>query len=311
VNRTAAQGAWSEESAPAWWHLARHVYDTAAVVGGSVSLRSTLTTAASIGRFVHRLPRGNPSARVLGELIAGDAALLETIASSMMALRYQNRALVPIVGNRGCAILNPLLEAGTTTALQRIQGPAVIATWHSGPAFGLGAALIRAGMPAFALRKEMPYARVTPLEYGLTHGTSEARAHTFARALSHLRQGGVVAIAVDVSDVALTAPVPCLNRMVRLARGPFALSRLSGAGVVPVVATWNARREISVVVGTVVSPPSGDVEPDAETIAAADVARQLDATIRALPHEIWFCMLRWLLKSPQNGPAVEVSVRRG
>ncbi|MGE0702652.1 MAG: hypothetical protein AB7P22_01810, partial [Vicinamibacterales bacterium] len=173
----AAQDTWSEEAAPAWWRRARRVYDAAAVAGGSVSLKSTLAAAAAIGRLVHRLPRAWPSAEVLGQLIPGNAQQLDSIARSMVSLRYQNRALVPIVGRGGPAVLNGLFEAGTFEALQRIQGPAIIATWHSGPAYGLGAGLVRAGMPAFALRRTMPHAGVQSLEYGLTRGTTEDRAH--------------------------------------------------------------------------------------------------------------------------------------
>lgn len=102
----------------------------------------------------------------------------------------------------------------------------------------------------------------------------------------------------------------CLGRMVRLARGPFALSRLTGVPLVPVVARWNDEGRIEIVVDRPIAAPPSGLGGDAELAATTEIARRMEAHLRARPGEIWISTLRWLLASartgasPTSGPAV-------
>ena len=103
-------------------------------------------------------------------------------------------------------------------------------------------------------------------------------------ALLHLKERGFVVLALDgVQGPGL--PVSCLGQRLELARGPFALARLSGAPLCPLVARWE-RGRIGIVVGDELAAKEGE-----EAFAAA-AARWLERYLVASPVEVRLGLLR-------------------
>ena len=96
----------------------------------------------------------------------------------------------------------------------------------------------------------------------------------------------------------MTTGVPCLGRSVPLARGPFALARLTRARLVPAVARWNDAGRIDIVVGQALGMDSAGPPAIVEASAAASAGRWFDGYAREHPQELWFCTLRWLASAP-------------
>jgi hypothetical protein len=127
-----------------------------------------------------------------------------------------------------------------------------------------------------------------------TEGDEQSRAALFHRALVHLDRGGFVALALDaVQGSALR--VSCLSRPLALARGPFALARLTGVPLVPLVARWRSGR-VEVLLGETLAPPGQEAGTEAwESALAASAARWLESYLLASPGELGLGLLRNLL----------------
>ena len=111
------------------------------------------------------------------------------IARDLSALRYSNRATMALAERRGTRCLYPLIEPAAIDALKGIRAPAILLTWHIGPALALGAALASAEVPALGIRKVAMLRPGGTVDVAATTGGPEARAHAFARALARLRAG--------------------------------------------------------------------------------------------------------------------------
>jgi lauroyl/myristoyl acyltransferase len=129
-----------------------------------------------------------------------------------------------------------------------------------------------------------------------TEGDDQRRAASFQRALAHLAGGGFVVLALDVVQGA-GLPVPCLGRTLALARGPFALARLAGAPLVPLVplvARWR-RGGVEAEAGEpiAVDPKLGPA--DRERALAESAGRWLERYLLSSPSELSLGLLRILL----------------
>ena len=160
--------------------------------------------------------------------------------------------------------------------------PLIVVTFHVGPLLALGAALESSLGSVFA-----------PVEQR-RDGDTEAhrerlRLQTFYDAAQVLRGGGCVVMALDPQD-AVWIRVPFFGRTASLARGAFALSRMTGAPIVPVVTRWRGSR-VELVSGDPLDAPDG---PDGEHAHAAAVARWLEDYLRTNPEEISLRILEWI-----------------
>jgi hypothetical protein len=264
-----------------------------------VALHAVLTATGAIGRTAHRLHPARPAvsdvAALFHDIPPADAA---TIAHAMSGARYQNRALVEIARRRGLALLRDVVDPAGVEALRPLVGggPAILVGWHVGPPFGLAGAFEAVGLQVLLLRRALSYGTTPTLEVAPTDGGQDERSSAFRQALARLREGGVVLLAVDASDVAQTAPVPCFGRARSMARGPFALARLTGAPVLPIAAALDGDRVVRVAIG---SRLTGDGEGDAlEASLAAGAAAWLEGFLRRSPGQLRRCVLAWLLEAP-------------
>ncbi|HWW59819.1 MAG TPA: hypothetical protein VN181_00500, partial [Thermoanaerobaculia bacterium] len=173
-------------------------------------------------------------------------------------------------------------------ALEAIAPPAIFGLFHVGAIHVLGAALERLRAPMLALRQGDLYTPRPPHEIATTQGTEQQRAAAFHRALRHLQRGGFVAIALDIVP-ASQIDVRCFGRPFTLARGAFALSRITGAPVIPLAGRWT-RDCVDVVAGDPL--PRSHSEQELADAAAAWLERYLlDA-----PAELTLGLLRRLLE---------------
>jgi lauroyl/myristoyl acyltransferase len=189
----------------------------------------------------------------------------------------------------------PPVVPGSSQAMA-LEPPLILVTFHVGPYQGIGAALrlLPAEVLAIARGQYATQADITLVSAGEDRW---ARAGTFHRALTALRSGTFLLFTVDAYtpgafDVS-SIDVPLLGGTLPLARGAFALARVSGAPIVPLVGRWRGT-ELEMVVGEPIPAALGEAE------MAAATARWLEGYLRANPGEISVFVLERL--RPGAGP---------
>jgi hypothetical protein len=163
--------------------------------------------------------------------------------------------------------------------------------------------------PVIALRHGILYQGRPPLTVATTEGGAQERAKLFQRLLTHLKDGGFVATALDVVPGA-GIPAPCLGHRLLLARGPFGLARLAGVPIVPLVGRF-VKGGVEIVLGRPLAVPPAAVAASAaasgaaewESFLAASAAGWLEGYLRAAPAETGLSLLRNLLGAEITPPA--------
>lgn len=134
--------------------------------------------------------------------------------------------------------LNPV----RAQALRERKGPAIIAFWHHGATHMVSLGLQTIGVPAVVIGAFMPggwFKRtVSPDMKFVLSGDARQSAVALKMALDRLKQGGAVAVAVDGSSGPGSIEVPFMGRKFPIARGMAVLARLTGAPIIPALATW-------------------------------------------------------------------------
>ncbi|HEX9986069.1 MAG TPA: hypothetical protein VGF69_22600 [Thermoanaerobaculia bacterium] len=138
-----------------------------------------------------------------------------------------------------------------------IDGAAILGLFHVGPLFAVAAYLDRLPRKAFGIVRQRD---------------DQQRALVFAQAVQHLRGGGLVVMAVDPEQASSRIGVPFRGGTLHLARGAFALARITGAPIVPLAARWRGLW-IEIVVGEALS---GATEEELAASAAQWLERYLD-----------------------------------
>jgi len=255
-------------------------------------LQRALSTAAALGQVRNRLSRRWPDPEQVRSLFPHlDRSTAARIAWSIGGLEARSRLLVTMIQGRGLEPVRPLVrlpESWTT-----LRPPLILGMFHVGAIQALGLALEQLPGPVLALRHGALFASRPPLELATTEGNEQSRAALFHRALAYLGRGGFVALALDVAQ-GPALRVSCLGRPLMLARGPFALARITGAPLVPLVARWRSGG-IEILLGETLAA-SGHEEPEAwEGSLAASAARWLESYLLASPGELGLGLLRNLL----------------
>jgi hypothetical protein len=188
--------------------------------------------------------------------------------SSWLRLRVVEAA----VGSAGASWPYPPLHVDVSA----LRPPMILATFHLGPVPALGGLLEQLPGEVLVLQRSgQPRPSLTLL--GIEADSSQ-RAAVFRRAVEALRGGGFVFVVVDAYKTAATVEATFLGRQVRLARGGFALARITGAPIVPLAARWRGRR-IDIVAGDPIL--AGD-----ESAMAGAVTSWLEDYVRENPGEI-------------------------
>ncbi len=248
--------------------------------------RMALPAASGLGALRNRLSRRWPSPEqvqaLFPHLVPRAAA---RVAWKIGALEARNRLLVDAIRREGLEPVRRLMRP-LSEAFAALRPPLILGTFHVGAVQALGAAIERLPGPVLVLRLGALYSPRPPVEILSTEGDDQRRAFSFQRALDHLKEGGFVVLALDGSP-GPGLRVPCLGRTLELARGPFALARLTGAPLVPLVARWR-KSEVEAEVGAAI----GGME---EGALAASAARWLEGYLMAAPEEIGLGLVRALL----------------
>jgi lauroyl/myristoyl acyltransferase len=179
-------------------------------------------------------------------------------------------------------------------AFAALEPPVILVTFHIGPYQAIGAALRLLPGDVVALTRDQ-YKRQADVTL-LPGGENERqRVRAFRRALSTLRSPGFVLITVDAvtpGDYEVSSvEAPLLGGTILLARGAFALARISGAPVVPVIARWRGT-ELELVLGDAISPTLD------ETAMAAATAQWAESYLREFPGEVSVFVLE-RLRAPE------------
>jgi hypothetical protein len=270
----------------------RHTFDT--LERGLAPLaarhpRMALPAASGLGALRNRLSRRWPSPEQVQALFPHLAPRAAARAAwKIGALEARNRLLVDVLRREGLEPVRRLMRPASE-AFAALRPPLILGTFHVGAMQALGAAVERLPGPVLLLRLGMLYSPSPPVEILSTEGDEQCRAFSFRRALYHLQEGGFVLLALDGSP-GPGLRVPCLGRTLELARGPFALARLTGALLVPLVARWR-KSEVEAEVGAAI----GGME---EGALAGSAARWLEGYLRAAPEEIGLGLVRALLTPP-------------
>jgi hypothetical protein len=243
------------------------------------------SAAGGFGRLRNRVSRRWPSPDQIKALFPHlDPSAAARVAWSIGGLEARNRLLVACMLREGLEPVRPLVR---TPAFDALRPPLILGTFHVGAVHSLGAAIEHLPGPVLALRQGLMYVPRPPVELETTEGDSQRRAAVFQKMLACLEGGGFVVTALDVAPGA-DLRVPCLGRTLTLARGPFALARITGAPIVPLVARWRDG-EVEVETG----PPLG--LRDLEIQMAEAAGSWLERYLLASPAETGLALVRNLL----------------
>jgi lauroyl/myristoyl acyltransferase len=164
--------------------------------------------------------------------------------------------------------------------LATLQAPAIITTFHVGVLPMLGFALQQLPAPVLIVRRHPGGTPHPSFERGATRGTEQERALLFHRCVHFLRTGRFVMIAADPFPTERGAlATPFRGGILRLSRGPYALARITGAPLIPLVARWRGAR-VEFVLG---EPVQAAKE---ETTMAREMASWLDRYLTGAPEEL-------------------------
>ncbi|MCU1347815.1 MAG: Bacterial lipid biosynthesis acyltransferase [Acidobacteria bacterium] len=224
----------------------RHVLETRSFdVAGKLLARltklhpgATFSLAAAAGALRHRVTRRWPAVDEVQALFPHlDLSAAEEVAMRIAALHERNRVLVRGIIHHGIDPVRSLVTAADS--LLELEGPRILGTFHVGALQAVGPALERLRSPVLAFRNGRLFTPRGSLRVVSTKGNEQARAAALHRALLHLREGGLVVLALDVSP-GDGAETHCLGRRLRVAQGAFVLARWTGAPIVPIAARWTS-----------------------------------------------------------------------
>jgi lauroyl/myristoyl acyltransferase len=207
-------------------------------------------------------------------------------ARELRSAALKSRALEIILARtRGEPVFPPI---AVDAAFAAVRGPAILTALHIGAVGGLGGALRLVPGEVTALHR-MEWKIPSNITGVYVAATDAAGAAAFYRAVATIRRGGCVLMLVDG-----TGPeVSLLGRRMTLKRGPFALSRMTGAPVIPLFPRWNGA-SVEVVCGETIAP----LDDEAQMVDAMAVV--LERHLLEHPATIGYQLLVHLSQAPHR-----------
>ncbi|HEY3567704.1 MAG TPA: hypothetical protein VGP73_07205 [Thermoanaerobaculia bacterium] len=260
--------------------------------------RLALASAAAAGHLRNRLSRRWPSPQQVRTLFPGlDERAAERVAWSIGGIEARNRILIDRIRMAGNGPVAPLIR--TRESFSALRPPLILGFFHTGAMQALSAAIERLPGPVLALRQGLLHPPRPPVRIESTEGDGQRRAAAFQSALDHLGAGGFVVVALDV----VPGPglrVPCLGRTIELARGPFAMARLTGTPLLPLAARWRGG-EVEIETGDPLAAPPAAAPEAWESALAAAAAHWLERYLLGSPAEVGLSLLRAFLRTGIEG----------
>ena len=290
------------------WPIVDAARHTIADLSTMVSPTAVLDMASRLGRMRHRVRQGSPASGDLAELFEGRPVASRdytSMARTIAGHEARKVALRALVHRRGNHIASALLDDEGLDALEPLRHPThplIAMTCHFGAPLALAAAFGRLGISAFAIRHSDARSVGEGSALAATMGDERQQAAALWRAVHWLRDTGVVAVAADGGDGHRTAPVLCLGRAVAFGRGAFAMARLSGAAVLPLVGLWTPTGRIRMHAGEAMTFPGGLPIEAFENASTRAFAAWYERLILSNPTQLRVGVLRRFLAAPRVAP---------
>lgn len=235
---------------------------------------AAVRAAGVLGWLTRPLGRGVPPEAIRRFLPELDRATARRISHGTWASWLRLRVLEAAVASPRARWPYPPIVAGPDPA--GFDSPHILASFHLGAIPAVGALLEQLPGNVLVLQlTELPRRRLTAELVGRDRWR---RAAAFRHALDALGRGDHVFVLADANVIPSTVEATIFGRRVRLARGAFALGRLSGRPVVPLAARWR---------GDGIEIAAGDpIPPGPEAEMAAATALWLERFVRESPEEI-------------------------
>jgi lauroyl/myristoyl acyltransferase len=168
-------------------------------------------------------------------------------------------------------------RVASAPAAADLAAPLIVTTFHIGAYAAVATFLDRLGGEVVVVHRGR-FGRQAGMTLVRAGDDEWERARTFHRGVRALRSGAFVFTTLDGYDGS-TIEVPMFGRTISLARGGFAMARLSGVPVLPVAVRWR---------GAAVDIECGDQIPPSESEQAMAVAVTgwLEDYLRRFPGEI-------------------------
>ncbi len=256
----------------------------------SISPAIGLFWARIMGRISYLLFFDRPSQKEVGAIF-GDLKKsdLSQIARDITINKHKKFILRNLMIYGGIKRLFPLIECHGVDKLINLhkqQLPAILIFGHIGPSFAILAKLSQLGIPALILKYRNESWIPEKFEVYTTRGGPDRKAFILKSALDYLRTGGFVLIAIDERVGTSECEVTFMGRKTTFRRGFATLSRLTGAPVIPTIASWSPQAKyIDLTFYDPLSTP--DLPPDAgiayDNCLVAEAAQWLEERILSDP----------------------------
>lgn len=199
-----------------------------------------------------------------------DAALRHNWRSQLLS-----RTLKEGVYRRGAAAVTGIV---TQPPFDDLRPPAILATVHLGPLHAIASVVEALAIGTLSFRLETDAAGANNAIIAETNDDEMTRAAAFYNAVRALRAGQFALVTLE-PDQGAHIEVALFGRTMRFARGPFALARVTGAPLIPLVARWTGRR-VEIIRGETIA-----AFPD-ESVSAAAAAAWLEQYLGEHPEEM-------------------------
>jgi hypothetical protein len=222
------------------------------------------------------------------------------VAQSIAAGTACNRLFAEAAKRYGAPSLRGLVVVPNEIVLP-LAPPYILGFAHIGVYEALAPVFERLEGPTLLWREGEIHLPTHRLAIATTEGGIGRRAAAFVKAVKWLRDGGIVATALDVLGEP-GIPIRLLDRRLELARGPFALARRMGVPIVPAVAI---QRKGCV---TVISGPPLEAVASHDKAVESQLAQStmdwFGAFLRHHPDDMGLGLLRALVAAPLWSSAV-------